>query len=167
MADVIMPDPWVKIPGYRNYAHPDGTIMGVTGKPLKPKWNKAIQYWWVKARSEDGRCETATVHVLMALAFRGPRPSPTHQSRHWDGDRHNNTRENILWGTPKENKQDDVRLGNTRLGAKHRPESIEKMRQFRLSRGGCNPGCTCGIHTRSGSKPCPKGCACGKHRKTT
>lgn len=47
-----------------------------------------------------------TIHVLIATAFHGPKPTPAHQVRHLDGTRTNNRPENLAWGTPAENSAD-------------------------------------------------------------
>lgn len=42
------------------------------------------------------------VHRLVLMAFRGP-PPPGHEGAHMDGNKSNNTIENLNWVTPKEN----------------------------------------------------------------
>lgn len=59
------------------------------------------------------------VHVLVADAFIGPRPSSTTQVRHLDGNPHNNRANNILYGTPAQNAADRQRHGRYARGAQH------------------------------------------------
>lgn len=60
------------------------------------------------------------VHVLVALAFIGPRPAGK-LCRHLDGDRANPKWTNLAWGTPLENSNDIDRHGtrNPVRGEKH------------------------------------------------
>lgn len=58
----------------------------------------------------DGVRSTFTVHSLVAEAFIGPRPEGQ-ECRHRDGDKSNNRKSNLLWGTPSENSMDNVALG--------------------------------------------------------
>lgn len=49
-----------------------------------------------------------TVHYLVLRTFIGPRP-PGQECRHLDGNKSNNTLENLCWGTRKENGEDATR----------------------------------------------------------
>lgn len=62
---------------------------------------------------------TRLVHRLICSAFHGPPPSPTHQVRHLDGSRMNNTPSNLRWGTQEENWQDREAHGRGMKGEKH------------------------------------------------
>lgn len=60
----------------------------------------------------DGRVRvTRFAHTLVALAFHGPKPSPTHVVRHLNGDKTDNRPENLAWGTSAENAADTERHG--------------------------------------------------------
>lgn len=63
-----------------------------------------------------GRGSPTMVHTLVASAFIGPRPEGA-QVRHKDGVKTNNTRRNILYGTPKENQFDRRAHGTHRRGS--------------------------------------------------
>lgn len=65
-----------------------------------------------------GRGKVHPVHVLVALAFIGPRPSALHEVAHWDGDKANNSYSNLRWATHAENCADTIRLGRTPRGEK-------------------------------------------------
>lgn len=59
-----------------------------------------------------GRGNTRMVHALVLEAFRGPRPSPKHDSRHINGDPADNRLDNLVWGTRSENIRDAVAHGS-------------------------------------------------------
>lgn len=115
-------------------AHKDGYIMGPRGTILKPMWNPKNRYWWVKLRPTDALPgeprKTLTVHTLMALAFRGPKPVWAECARHLDDNRDHNYARNIEWGTHKQNGEDMVRNGKSSLGKKR----IDPPRGSRLSK---------------------------------
>ena len=54
--------------------------------------------------------EKVLVHVLVLEAFVGPRPSPSHEARHMDGNKENNTVANLAWGTATDNRLDRSKL---------------------------------------------------------
>jgi hypothetical protein len=60
----------------------------------------------------DGRARKCTVHRAVLLAWIGPPPSPSHEGRHLDGNRLNNSNLNLAWGTAWENTQDKKRHGS-------------------------------------------------------
>jgi hypothetical protein len=62
------------------------------------------------ALRQDGRLVTRRVHVLMLLAFVGPRPDG-HVIRHLDGDPTNNILSNLAYGTHSDNGFDAVAHG--------------------------------------------------------
>lgn len=64
----------------------------------------------------DGVRVYAQVHVLVCEAFHGPRPSPTHQVAHLNGDRHDNRADNLCWATAAENHSHKILHGTTRRG---------------------------------------------------
>ena len=59
------------------------------------------------------------VHRLVAIEHIGPRPSPSHEIRHLDGNKKNNKVENLAWGTAKDNARDRELHGRTSRGIKH------------------------------------------------
>lgn len=121
--------------GYRRHlVYEDGTILGVLGKPMKPRWNKRVRYWMIKLRPDDGvgPSHLTYVHKVVCEAFHGAKPEGL-QARHLNGNRDDNSASNLKWGTPKENGKDMVRHGNSRLGKKHSPETIAKLTGRALS----------------------------------
>lgn len=68
----------------------------------------------------DGKFQVMLgLHVLVATAFHGPRPSPEHEVAHWDGDERNNRKTNLRWATRKENAEDRIRHGMQSHGELH------------------------------------------------
>lgn len=59
------------------------------------------------------------VHVLVAKAFIGEKPSTKHQVAHGDGTRSNNFVENLRWATSKENCDDRRIHGTEQIGESH------------------------------------------------
>lgn len=130
------------IPGFPGYkACSNGKIFGLKGFFLSPSVTK-LNYERVTLRvGPPGATEpkTMTVHSLICSAFHGERPSPKMQTRHWDGNRRNNLPDNLLWGTWKDNYEDQVRHGRGLDGAgnpnhKLSVDDISKIRE-RLSKG--------------------------------
>ena len=58
------------------------------------------------------------VHRGVLETFLGPCPEGM-QCRHLDGNKHNNRINNLVWGTPKENGEDNIRLGAAARGEGH------------------------------------------------
>ncbi len=80
-----------------------------TGRILRP-WIAARSYHYV-CLSIAGRKKRVGVHVLVAEAFHGPKPSPLHEVAHHDGVGTNNIAGNLRWATHVENMQDQRRHG--------------------------------------------------------
>jgi hypothetical protein len=59
------------------------------------------------------------VHILVAYAFIGPRPSPSMQVRHKDGNPSNNKLSNLEYGTASDNALDKRLHGTDNRGEKH------------------------------------------------
>lgn len=58
------------------------------------------------------------VHRLLLLAFVGL-PKPNQIARHLDGNKLNNSLDNICWGTLKENQNDRKLHGTSNVGSRH------------------------------------------------
>lgn len=83
-----------------------GTRGGIMGTDEHP-----AGYLCVKL-SKDGRKKHYTVHTLLIIAFRGPRPAGK-ECRHRNGDPTDNRLVNLIWGTSAENSQDMIEHGRT------------------------------------------------------
>lgn len=86
-------------------------------KPLKARNNLTKRYREVGLRSPGLKRKWIRVHVLVLLAFVGPRPEK-HEGCHKNGDIENNTLSNLRWGTHAENIADRERHGKTARGAR-------------------------------------------------
>jgi len=81
-----------------------------SGKIMKPeKPRKGARYPRVTLCDKGKRTRTR-VHVLVLLAFAGPRPEGFH-ARHLNDDPEDNRIENLRWGTASENVEDTRRNG--------------------------------------------------------
>ena len=49
------------------------------------------------------------IQCLVLEAFEGPRPTRKHEACHFDGDKWNNRRDNLYWGTKSQNNLDRTR----------------------------------------------------------
>jgi hypothetical protein len=67
----------------------------------------------------NGKQRTALVHRLVLLAFVGEPPRST-EALHADGNRENNSIENLSWGTHSENQLDQVEHGTHSNASKTR-----------------------------------------------
>ena len=68
-------------------------------------------------RMQNHKEKRLTVHVTVATAFHGPKPTGARSEvRHLDDDKQNNRADNLAWGTPKQNADDRVRAGTTLTG---------------------------------------------------
>ena len=65
------------------------------------------------------RHRSTRVHSIVAEVFIGPKPSPSHEIAHGDGDKTNNRADNLRWVTPIENAADKAKHGTIVRGIKH------------------------------------------------
>lgn len=92
-----------------------GVTMMRRGRLLKPtpSHDGYAEVWL----SRDNKRTYARVSRLVAEAFHGPCPDGM-ECRHIDGDKSNNTAENLAWGTRSENTYDKVRHGTHPMSKK-------------------------------------------------
>jgi len=85
-----------------------------------------------------GYRQDSKVHILVAEAFLGPRPSPKHQANHIDGIRTNPRADNLEWVTSSGNQRhrfDVLKHGNPRGEANGFSKLTEaKVREIRVRR---------------------------------
>lgn len=123
---------WKDIPGYegmyrvsdmgrveslhRVITRSNGTSWTIRAKILKPYLHKG--YWGVNLCNDSGHRFT-DIHLLVALAFLGPRPGGYH-THHKDGDKTNNNVENLEYKQLEEHHSHHVR------GSKHPLSKIDE-----------------------------------------
>lgn len=113
----VLPEEWRRIeaaPLYEVSSH--GQVRRATagrgarpGRVLVPQTTED-GYLKIGLRREGGHYG-ATVHRLVATAFHGPAPTPSHQVNHIDGVKVNNVPSNLEWVTGQENIAHAKRLG--------------------------------------------------------
>jgi hypothetical protein len=101
-------DRWVSPKGCRPYL--------MRGK-LFPGTNRDSYGYPIVCLVNSPRRQTATIHKLVLIAFRGTRPPDT-QARHLDGNKENNALDNLVWGTVQANHDDKKRHGTMARGQK-------------------------------------------------
>lgn len=94
-------------------------------------------YYRVRMIANDGKRHSRRIHSLVAAAFLPPRPFG-HEVRHLDGDKSNNSIDNLAWGTPKQNAADRDAHGTTARGerngmARLTEDAVRKVRQLRAA----------------------------------
>lgn len=116
-----MGDPeWTPIPRWSWYAvSRDGRVKRIksdthqgdrfVGRELKRQPAKGYEI--VHLCSPDGRVKCFGVHRLVALAFIGDPPGEDMNVNHIDGDKLNNTPENLEWVTRSENRRHAIDTG--------------------------------------------------------
>lgn len=110
--------PLFSIHQYPDYhATVDGRIFSMrTGRYLKPI--KMGRYLGVQIKDEHDRLVKRYVHRLVLEIFAGPCPEGM-EARHLNGDRHDNRRVNLQWGTKAENAADKIAHGTSGRGERN------------------------------------------------
>ena len=130
---------WRIVEGFPEYRVSDGGI-------LQSNWGRGRTwhvvgrgknshgYHEIKMRSENGGRRNASVHVLVAEAFLGPKPFPDAQVRHKDGNQTHNAVANLAWGTAKENVQDMRAHGTYWNRGRHSLNDLSTRQAIRTDR---------------------------------
>jgi len=115
----------VNIPGFPNYAVTrDGRVWS---KPRIDACGRLRGGQWLTPTPSErgylfvrlgGKSNPQPVHRLMLETFVGRRPEGM-ECRHLDGNKRNNKKDNLCWGTRKENQRDRKRHGTATTGMKH------------------------------------------------
>lgn len=141
-----MPEVWKPLPGYEgSYEVSDqGRVRSMDrfclgrdgrnelhkGKVLKPWAQKRGRYLAVSIR-DGATSKKRTVHSLVAEAFLGPRPAGM-DVMHLDGNRANNTLENLKYGTRKENLNQTYEYGGRQASGKlTKEDALDIKRRLR------------------------------------
>lgn len=116
---------WRTIAAYPDYAVSNfGRVMRVVDAP--PSYAGRILKTWtqhgyviVGLLNSARKQRFVKVHRLVCEAWHGAPPTKRHQAAHWDGNKSNNTPNNLRWATAKENAGDNIRLGRTATGERN------------------------------------------------
>lgn len=143
---------WRAIPGYegrydvssrgdvrkhdRVVAHVAGRSWrrSLKGRALKQTASRG--YLKVTLRDATNRVAYVEVHILVLLAFVGPRPAGCPHIRHLDGSRTNNCVGNLRYGTAAENAADTMAHGRTTTGERNAMSRLtdDDVRAMRAAR---------------------------------
>ena len=115
---------WRPVPGYEGL-YEVSSFGDIKSKPrprtkgglLKPS-SRDGNYLNIEL-SKDGEQKTFRIHVLVLLAFKGPRPDG-YVGRHLNGDNKDNWVGNLEWGTKSDNAKDMVKHGRCPLSRETR-----------------------------------------------
>lgn len=100
--------------------HPSGKVLNFRGNGwLRPCVMKRGGYYAVNLWGGKGNGHLWTLNKIIAWTFRGEPVPPRHHAAHEDGDKANNTFENIFWKTKVENEADKIRHGRTNRGERN------------------------------------------------
>lgn len=119
----------------RTIIYSNGNCHQVAGKMLRFKRRK-----YLHVSVSKGDIETYwVVSRLVCWTFHGPPPTERHQAAHLDGNERNNTKENLVWATRKENESHKVGHGTHNRGERnHRSRLSEaEVKAIRAASGRC------------------------------
>lgn len=129
---------WRTIPGYEKYQVSNlGQIRRKSGGITNAKTKHILAPGYLTGYPRvtlrvGNRSVGFNAHVAVALAFKGPRPSPNHEVAHWDGDRRNCCAKNLRWATHAENGQDMRRHGRAGIGSKNRSAKLTESKVLKI-----------------------------------
>lgn len=107
---------FVEIEGYPNYyiAHSPPRVVRKDERGVyvckQTRNSKKDNYWTVTLKNGEGVYKKVSVHRLLMLTF-VPNPENKAHVNHKDGDKSNNSMDNLEWATPKENFRHAVEIG--------------------------------------------------------
>jgi len=114
----------------------NGRRMAYAGRLIAPRINRKTGYTAV-VLARPGVRLTRTIHVLVALAWLGPRPDGM-EVRHGVNGKLDNSLANLCYGTPKQNGEDQIRDGVSGRGEKNGNAKLSEL-QVRVARRACSP----------------------------
>lgn len=112
---------WKEVLGGRYRVSSEGQVEGVRWRRLRKLVLGRRGYLYVTTPTPGGGWKAFKVHLLVAEAFLGPRPTGF-QVNHKNGDKLDNQVENLEYVTPKQNVRHAYSLGHHRWRAKWEAE---------------------------------------------
>lgn len=115
-----LPEEWRPVVGFEGYYEVSslGRICRMkggrgtrSGRLLKTDGKLWVGYHSVNLRLSAVRGGRIHVHIVVALAFHGSKPTPQHEVNHKDGNKLNNRADNLEWVTRKRNMEHAYELG--------------------------------------------------------
>lgn len=101
--------------------------------PVETKIRKNGYHVFTIETKAGGR-KSAFIHLTVLMAFVGPKPLQMECCRHLDGNKNNNRKENLKWGTYKENMEDARRHGTLAKGSKNGMAKINETQAWLIKR---------------------------------
>lgn len=132
MKTVIEMARWKQIPSFPEYMVSDCGMVRRNNRLLSHREN-ANGYLRVQMQ-RNGKSTARTIHSLVAEAFIGERPEGFHVC-HIDGDKTNNSVENLKYATAKENAADKIRHGRVSTGGNNGMNTCPECRPLGSKHG--------------------------------
>lgn len=118
----------VKHPDFPDYwVYSDGVITRACDSKRYQKagdvvWGRVLEsgYRQHKLTDAQGKQRLVRTNRLVCEAYWGCAISPKHQAAHKDGNKLNNSADNLYWATAKQNKADSINHGTSVKGARTR-----------------------------------------------
>ncbi len=123
-----MTEIWQNVPGFTGYIvssfgrfmtyRPKNGAGNFLPEPreIKPRPISGKPYLRVTLTNNQGKQVDRKAHVIVLTVFKGPPPTPEHQTRHLNGNHKDNHESNLVWGLPWENAQDRIDHGTQLRG---------------------------------------------------
>ncbi len=129
----------VPIPGFSGYSVDDDGVIWSPGswrgwgrRAMRPVADKD-GYLKVRLTAPGKKRRKLSVHVLVCIAFHGPRP-PGMVVRHIDGRKANNRPGNLAWGTSQDNVDDRSRHRTAAMGERHGRSKLTERQAVEIRR---------------------------------
>jgi hypothetical protein len=114
------------IPGFPDYAaRSDGEILRATPRKRRPDYPAVLPgkigtygYRCYCLQTPEGAPKHVTGHILVALAFHGPKPTDKTEVAHLNGIRADNRPENLVYATRAENAAHELLHGTRITGSR-------------------------------------------------
>lgn len=111
---MMIPSELLQTPYDDYFVDRDGNVWSTKRGLLKMSLANNQGYPFITVNNHGKRI-SMMVHVLVCTTFHGEKPSSKHEVRHLDGNRKNNTPNNLRWGTRSENIRDSIRHGTSKI----------------------------------------------------